>query len=219
MKFFEFIFFSMLEYLSFFYFILVLFRFEIKENVPKFVIFSIVLSLISNTFQTESLQAISPLIQAAFMIFFAIFILRVHIFNAVIMIITGYMTYSIIQWTITGIASHLAGTIEIEPYTNQAYIIQTASACLFFVFALIIYLQKGGFSFIDTSSQFKRSKFFTKENRLFIIYLFFSIVVTFTGNILFIVPEHPPYLFYSILLFIGLSGLIYISVKRDEQKG
>jgi len=75
MKFFEFIFFSMLEYLSFFYFILVLFRFNIKENVLKFVIFSVVLSLVSNTFQTESLQAISPLIQAAFMIFFVVFFL------------------------------------------------------------------------------------------------------------------------------------------------
>jgi len=218
MKFFEFIFFSMLEYLSFFYFILVIFRFGLKENMPKFFVFSLILSLISNTFQTESLQTISPIIQASLMIFFVLFFLRVHILNSILMVVTGYLTYAIIQWTIIAITLHISGEKEVVPYTNQAFIIQAASAFLFFIFAFIIYLQKGGFSFVDTSSRFKRSRFFVKENRLFILYLSIALFVTFISNILLIESNNPPYLLFSILFILFLLGLIYISVKRDEQK-
>jgi len=218
MKFFEFLFFSMLEYLSFFYFILVLFRFGLKENMAKFFVFALILSLVSNTFQTESLQTVSPIVQASLMIFFVLFFLRVHIMNAILMVVTGYLTYAIIQWTIIALTLHISGEQEIVPYTNQAFIIQAASAFLFFVFALIIYVQKGGFSFIDTSSRYKRSKFFVKENRLFILYLCVAILVTFISNILLIESSNPPYLLFSILFVVFLSGLIYISVKRDEQK-
>lgn len=218
MKFTGFLLFSTLEYIAFFYFVLVLFRFDIKENLLKFGIFSLVLSFVSNTLQIESMRAISPLIHLALMIFFITFLLRVHIFNASIMIVTSYVIYYMVQWLLSGVVIHFKMFDEILPYTYNAFIMQTASAIMIFLFALVTYFQKGGFSFVDNNSRLKRSKIFVRANRYFIIFLFLSITVVVLGNIAFIVSKTPPYLIVSIFLFISLLGLIYISVKRDEYK-
>jgi|HigsolmetaGSP12D_1036236.scaffolds.fasta_scaffold01823_4 hypothetical protein len=216
MKYFAFVFFSSLEYIAFIFFILVLFRFGIRENLVKFVVFSIVLSLVSNSLQSESLQAVSSLIQAVLMICFVAFFLRVHWLNAAIMVITGYVLNFIVQWTIIAVTLHFSGRQEIDPNTTDAYLIQTASAAVMFLFAVVTRLLKGGFSFIDQDSRFRRSKVFARENRPFAAFLLFSILATFVANLL-LGRQNPPYLAIAIVLFAAMIGLIYICVKRDEQ--
>jgi len=217
MKFAGFVFFSSLEPLAFFYFLLVLFRFNIKENLLKFTVLSIVLSLVSNSLQTESLQAISPLVQPGLCILFVVFFLRVHFMNAAIMVITGYVVNFMIQVVLLGIFNHFNVLTEITPYTMNAYIVQTISAFLMFLFGLFIYLQKGGFSFIDTGSRLKRQKLFVKENKLFVIFLLISILIIFATNLIFMATDSPPYLLISILLLLSIIVLMSLSIKRDEK--
>ncbi|TFE23524.1 hypothetical protein [Cohnella luojiensis] len=215
MKFAGFLFFSTLEYMSSVYFILILFRFKVMENLLKFVVFSIVLSFVSNSLLTESLQVVSSLIQPALMIFFVAFFLRVHVFNSMIMVITSYVTGFIIQSTIVAMALHIGAMEEVVPYTANAFIIQASSSFVMFMFALVTYLQKGGFSFIDNESRLKRTKFFSLENRSFIIFLTLSIMAVFAAGLLLNISKNPPYLLVSLILFIALMGLLYICLKRD----
>ncbi|OXS53828.1 hypothetical protein B1A99_28435 [Cohnella sp. CIP 111063] len=218
MNFASFVFFSSLEYIAFVFFILVLFRFNINEYVLKFAIFSVVLSLVSNTLQTESLRAISPLVQAGLMICFVVFFLRVHLFNATVMVTTGYLINFIVSWIIATVTIHFGSIGEIEPYTRNAFIMQSASAFMMFMFGLVIYLQKGGFSFVENNSRFKRIRFFDRDNRPFLVFISLSIVAIFIVNLMFVLFKNVPNLFVSIFLFIALLGLIYLSVKRDGRK-
>jgi hypothetical protein len=211
-----FVFFSTLEALSLFYFLLVLFRFDIRSNILKFGVISVVLSLVSNSLQTESLQAISPLVQAALCILFVAFLLRVHIFHASTMVITGYVFYAMIQTAIAGITNHF--NFAPRPYTVGAFILQAVSSILMFLFALTIYLKKGGFSFVDTNSRLKKKKLFVKQNKLFIVFLLAAIVIIFITNFLYIITPNPPYMLLTILLLVSLVGLVSLSIRKDEEQ-
>jgi hypothetical protein len=217
MRFAGFVFFSSLEYISFVYFILALFRFNTREYIIKFAVFAIVLSLVSNTLQTESLRAISPLVQTGLMICFVVFFLKVHIFNATIMVVTGYLINFIVSWIIAAASMHFGHIVEIVPYTTNAFIMQAASAFIMFMFGLVTYLQKGGFSFVDKNSRFNRIRFLDKDNRPFIIFLSLAIISIFLVNLLFVLFKNFPNLLVSIILLIALLGLLYLSVKRDER--
>jgi hypothetical protein len=215
MNFALFLFFSTLEYMASIYFILILFRFNVRENLLKFGVFSIVMSFVSNSLQTESLQAVSPLVQPALMIFFVTFFLRVHLFNATIMVITGYVVGFIVQWIIIAMTLHFGAVIEVVPFTANAFMIQAATSFVMFMFAWVTYIQKGGFSFIDYDSRLKRTSLFVRKNRLYFIFLTLSFIVVFIAGLLFAGSDNPPYLLVSIFLIIALLSLLYISVKRD----
>lgn len=217
MNFAEFIFFSTLEYVGLFYLILVLFRFNIKENMPKMAIFALVLSFVSNTLQTESLRTLSPLIHITLYILFAISVLRVNLFHAAVMMITGQVIYMMTQWIIIVWVLESGLLPAIEPYTSNAYLIQAATALIMLLIALITFVQKGGFSFIDHNSRIKRSKIFVAENRLFIFFLLFSVAVTFVANLLFVIDTNPPLLLISVFMAIALIGIVYTCMKRDDQ--
>lgn len=216
MNFIGFITFSTLEYIALFFMSLILFRFDIKDNIIKFLYFSIVLCFVSNTLQTESLRTVSPLIHIALYIPFAMYFLRINFFNSAVMMITGQVIYMMTQWII--IVSILESGIltSIEPYTRNAYIIQSATAFILFLIGLITYIQKGGFSFIDHNSRIKRTKNIVFERRLFIFFLIFSVVITSASNIYFVVSNNPPLLMITILMIIALVGLLYTCMKRDD---
>ncbi|WP_164472775.1 hypothetical protein [Cohnella candidum] len=217
MSYLGFVFFSTLENLSFVIFVLSLFRFSLQENLLKFGVFSVVLSLVSNSLQTESLQAVSALIQAVILVCFVAFLLRIHIFNSMIMVITGYVINYIVQWvTIIGVI-HFTGHTEIEPYTTESFVIQSISSLMMLLISLFIHWQKGGFSFIDHQSRSKRSKIFVKENRPLFLLITFSVILTFAANFLLYRSSKPPYLMISILLFVALIGLMFLCLQRDAK--
>lgn len=216
MNFIGFITFSSLEYITLFFMSLVLFRFDIKDNIVKFLIFSVVLSFVSNTLQTESLRTVSPLIHIALYIPFVMYFLRINLFNSAVMMITGQVIYMMTQWVI--IVSILESGIltSIEPYTKNAFIIQSATAFIMFMIGIITYLQKGGFSFIDHNTRIKRSKLIVAERRSFAFFLVFSVVITTVSNIYFVISDNPPLLTITILMVIALVGLVYTCMKRDD---
>jgi hypothetical protein len=170
---------------------------------------------VSNSLQIESLQAVSALIQAIMVIFFVAIFLRVHFLNAAIVVVTGYIINFIVQWLVLIVTIHFSGSEVIVPGSSKGFIVQLASSCVMLLITLIIYLQRGGFGFIDHESRAKRSKVFTKQNRPLIIFISLSIVLTFLTNLLYNFYR-PPYLIIAIVLFIVLIGLLYICMKKDE---
>lgn len=217
MNFLAFLFFSTLEYLGFIFFILALFRFSIREHAPKFILFSVLLSFVSNSLQGESFQAFSSLIQALIMVSFVAFFLRVHIFNSVIMVITGYVINFVVQWILYALVMHFTGSIELTPGTPKAYITQAASAFTMFAFGVAILIFKSGFSFIDYETRSTRSKIFTKENRPLLFLIVFSLVLTFLANFFLNQMKNTPYLLVALILLVAFLGLLYFCVKKDEK--
>lgn len=218
MKFVGFIFFSSLEYIAFIYLILVLFRFNVRENIYKFVLYAIVLSFASNSLQAESLQVYSPLVHVVIHIAFITIFLGLHVFNSAVMVITGYVVNSIVQWMIVGIISHVNGAqLKIESYTFEAFAIQAATAAIMALCGMATKLQNGGFSFIGEASRFSRSRIFVRKNVPFLIFLLLSIILVVAANMLYIAASNPPYLLISILFFLALIALIVISVKKDRE--
>lgn len=215
MDFAGFLFFSSLEYFSMFYLMLVMFRFELKGNLVRFGVYSLVLPLVSNTLMMESLQTVSPLIHIALYLFFFTFFLRIHLLNAAIMAVTGHVITFIVQTILIVMVMQLGLLEHIAPYTRNAFIIQSATAFSMFMIGLVTYLQKGGFSFIDNGSKFKRTRIFIKGNRLFIVFFTLSVIVTVWANLLFIISNNPPFLLIAGLLFVVFVGLLYTSMKRD----
>jgi len=209
--------FSSLEYIGYFCLLLVLFRFNVKENVVKLLVFSVVLSFVSNTLFTESLRSISPLLHIALFIFIVMFTLRVHFFSATLMVIPSYVIYFTVQWVLIALSLHFNLFDSIVPYTKNAFILQTATATTLLLFAWVTYMLKGGFSFIDHRSKWKRDKIFTKSNLSFIIFMSISIITIFLVNFLFVVSNDPPYFSGSIILIIALLCLIYLAVRKDEK--
>ncbi len=218
MQFAGFVFFSSIEYVVTFAFILVLFRFSIKENISKFGVFAIVLSLVSQSLQTEFLQATSSLIQTIVIILFFYFFLKVTLFNATLMVITGYLLNFIVQWTLAGAFLHFAIVTDILPYTRDGYLLQFSSAFVMVVLTLLIAFLKGGFSFVENYNRVNKSKFFSKENRWFLLFVVVSLITIFVGNLLRILSEDPPYLIISIFLLVSMLVLILLTIRKDERR-
>lgn len=218
MNFAAFVLFSTIECVAYVYFTLKLFRFSVREYIWKFVLFAIVLSFVSNTLQVESLSALSPIITAALLISFFSFLLKIHIFNAAIMVVTGYVINFIVTFMIISGTAHFSGISEVIPYTTTAYIIQGASSFVMAMLGMVTSLQNGGFSFIHNRSRVQKTKIFSKENKSFIIFLAISIIMIFLANLWYTLSSEVPYLFIAIMLLISLIGLLYLSIKREGQQ-
>jgi hypothetical protein len=214
--FFLFILFSTLEYLSSLTLLLVLFRFDVKEHFLKFLVSSVLLSLISNTLIQQKLDSISPIIQLLVFVFLVYIILHVSMFNSIIMAFTIYFIFGLVQTTLIMLYTHFGVVDKIEIYKFSAFITQLSSSFYMFLFALIVYLRHGGFSFIDHKSSKRKVLLFNKSNRVFFIALVVALILFVFVNVLYYNSSHPPYLLISIIFLLTLLTLLYLSLKRDD---
>lgn len=215
MNLFKFIFFSSLEYFSTFVFILVQFRFSLRENVTKIFLISLLLSFVSYSLIDADLSSISPLIQIVIFLIYIQMVMKVSIINSVIMFFTGYIVFGLVQTCIIAVLSHI-GVIEgeLKAGTNIAYHLQVYSCVLMLVLSYVTYYLKGGFSFIEARSRFSK-KTFTGKNRGFVIFILLAFIITILSNII-ILQSNPPYLLIALVLMIALVILFYLSLRRDE---
>jgi hypothetical protein len=216
MTFLLFILFSTLEYLSSLTLLLVLFRFNVKENVVKFLVSSILLSLISNTLIQQNLEPISPLVQLLVFVFLVYVILRVSIFNSIIMVFTIYFIFGLVQITLIMILTHFGVIEKVEVYKFSAFITQATSSFYIFLFALIVYFKHGGFSFVDHNSSRRKAVLLNKSNRTFFIALVIAFIIFILINLLYNNSTHPPYLIIAVIALVTLASLLYLAIKRDD---
>ncbi|MFC5469810.1 hypothetical protein ACFPPD_13835 [Cohnella suwonensis] len=212
----KFVFFSSLEYFSSFVFILVQFRFPLKENIVKIVLISLLLSFVSYSFINADLSTISPVIQIIILLIYIQVVLKVNIINSIIMVFTSYIVYGLVQTCLIAAFTHvglIAGELKAE--TNTAFILQVSSCLLVLLICSLNYYFKGGFSFIEARSRFSKNSF-TGKNKGFIGYIFLALVITVFSNIVILESPNPPYLPIAAILLITLFVLFYLSLKRDE---
>lgn len=207
---------SSFEYLSFFVFIIVQFRFSLKENISQLALISLLLSFVSYTFNDAGLNGYFPLIQFIIVLLYIQFVMKVSILNALIMFFTGYIVYGLAQTCILAAAMHLEivdGMIVAG--TQDAYFVQVVSILLMSVFSFLIVYLKGGLSFIEARSRFSR-KSFTGNNRIFIIFTVIAFMITIITNINFLESDNPPLLAIALIFLIFIFVLFYLSIRRDN---
>lgn len=207
---------STFEYLSLFVFILVQFRFSIKENISPIALISILLSFVSYTFTNSGFGGLFPIVQFLIVLLYFQLVMKVNIFNAMIMYFTGYIVIGLVQTCILTAAMHLEFvTGNAKAGTNTAYAFQLITIVIMLIFSLLIVYFKGGFSFIEARSRFT-SRSFTGKNRIFIGFISIAFIVTAVGNIMLVEYENPPLLFLASTFLVVLLLLFYLSIKKDE---
>jgi hypothetical protein len=210
---------SMLEYISFFIFVLVLFRFSIKEYILKFMLGSLILAFVSNTVQTESLQDISPLINVFILFFLITIILRTKLFHSFIMVTIGYVAQALVQWLLVTFFIHFGVFDEITPYTGNAYRIQVMTFIVMCLISYCIHITKGGFSYIQSSSRFYKDSF--RGNKMFAIFMILGLVILFAGNIFYMTSYDrlsDSLATICIVVVVLLIVMIYFSIRKDESE-
>jgi hypothetical protein len=212
----KFLFFSFMEYCSTFIFILIQFRFNYKENIAKITLISILLSFVSYSLINANLEGISPLVQIVIFFVYVQMVLKISIINSIIMVLTGYIVFGLVQTCILALVLHSGMDIgEMKRGTSISYQIQVYSSLAMLLFAALTTIFKGGFSFIESHGRFSR-KLFTGKNRWFIVYIIISLVITMYVNILLLLDTDPPFLLIALILMVMLLFQIYLTLRRDE---
>lgn len=212
----KFIFFSALEYFSTFVFILVQFRFSIRENLTKILLISTLLSFVSYSFINADISGVFPIVQILIALIYIQMVLKVSVINSLIMFFTGYIVVGLVQTCVIAVLWHV-GIIEgeLKAGTTIAYQLQIYSSVLMLALSCLTYFMKGGFSFIETRGRFSK-KSFTGKKRLFVIFIFFAFIITILSNVVILESKNPPYLLIATVLMFVLISLSYMSLKRDE---
>ncbi|MBB6633764.1 hypothetical protein [Cohnella thailandensis] len=207
---------SMLEYISFFIFVMVLFRFSVKENILRFILGALILAFVSNTLQTESLQDISPIVNVFILFFLTTIILRVRLFHAFIMVVMGYVTQALVQWLLYMILINSNAVDEFVPYTASGYALQLLTFFFVCLISGFIYLSKGGFGYIQSSSRFYKDSI--KGNKLFLIFLVLGLIILFAVNVLYMTNSRmiDSISVVAISLIAILLVLIYFSIRKER---
>jgi len=212
----KFVFFSFLEYFSSFVFILVQFRFSVRENSGKVALISVLLSFVSYSFINADLRDVSPLVQNAIFLIYIWMVLKVNLLNSLIMLFTGYTVFGLIQTCIVAVLSHLGYiTGELEIGAHITNMVAVYSSIAMFAVSTSTYLLKGGFSFVGTRGRINKKRF-TRQYIGFVVYIVLAFVVTFLTNIYLLSMKHPSYLASAFVLLAVLILLFYISFKKDE---
>lgn len=212
----KFVVFSSLEYFSSFIFILVQFRFSLRENLSKILLISILLSFVSYSFIQADLRDISPLVQNAIFLIYIWMVLKVSLPNSIIMLLTGYTVFGLVQTCIIAIFSHiglLSGELKIG--ATITYQVQVYSTILMLILSVSTYYLKGGFSFIGIRGRATKNR--NKRKYIFFTtYIVISFIITIVINIYLLNYKHPSYIGAVSILLIVLLFLLYLSFKRDE---
>lgn len=216
MSLFKYIVIQSFEYLSLFIFILVQFRFSLKENITQIGLISLLLSFVSHSFIDSGMNGIFPLIQLIFVMLYIQLVMKVSIINALIMFFTGYIVFGVAQVCILAAAMHL-GIVQgnVDAGTNDAYLIQVITILLMSLLSFVIFFYKGGFSFIEARSRFSKVSF-TGKNRTFALFIGFAFIVSIIANIFIVEGDNPPLLGIAFINLILLLILFYLSIRRDE---
>jgi hypothetical protein len=219
MNFLGFMVFSPFEYIAIFILMLSLFRFNFDSFYTKRIIFaSILLSCLSFTMRAESLTNLNTPVIGVLLFIFVWLMFEVRIFHALIMSVSVFIAYGLIQAIFITIVQYLNifDLKEIEStdkgYTFPGFIIALISIIFFVLIAWIIKRRNSGFDFVshDTS----KTNEYNGINILLSIGILFTIAITGITYYLILDFEKGFYLM-TIVLLITLVLILYLSNKKD----
>lgn len=208
-----FLFFSAIEWLALIILTFAIFKFQLPGYWGRLLLSSFFLSLLSYMIFFElDLSLYGPLVQMpiVFLYFWQNF--RIPIFYAALMVVNGYVLYTLIQAVILNLL-HLFG-IVVTPGESVVYVIQAVTSCIVFALAWLLIRTNWGFTFVPDTDRAK-----IKWNKLNVRLLVMSVigyVANSAYNFLYYVGFTP--LIILILGTVIFGFLQYLVFKREYQE-
>jgi|GEM_PF-3631995 len=212
----KYIFFCSLEYLSALIFILTQFRFSVKENIGKILLLSVFLSFVSFSLINADMRDIGPIVQNLIFLIYIWVVLKVSFLNAVIMLLTGYTVFGLVQTCILALhaeAGLVSGVVVLGD--NITYQIQALSSIVMLLLSLLTLILNGGFSFVGIRGRIQKRRI-NRKVIFYFIYIVLVFILTMLVNLYLLTSDHPSYIMSVLVLLVALSILFYLSFKRDE---
>jgi hypothetical protein len=212
----KFVFFSSMEYLSVLIFILTQFRFTIRENIAKITLISILLSFVSFSLIGADLRGISPLVQNAIFFIYIWIVLKVSLLNSIVMVLTGYTVYGLVQTCVVAIHAQLGMTSGVFLIGDEiGHQVQVISSSIMLLLSICTSYLNGGFSFVENRGKMNQKKL-SRRYIFYIIYILFAFIVTIFTNLYLLTSDNPSYILGASTLIVILIVLFYMSFRRDE---
>ncbi|CAM3511219.1 hypothetical protein [Marinicrinis lubricantis] len=215
MEFIAFNFFSILESIAFFMFVLVLFRFQLKYYIIQIISSAVILSQTSYylraQFDMDQVSYVSILLM--FLLFWLLF--KVQLFYSVLMAVTGFLYTAVLQSTqmLAFVSLGLMEYDQIQPFSSEAYLHQ----CLFFILTLaicaLLSYKRIGFTFIPYNDHVP-----VKLKGLNLIIAGLLVITIIAVNMYTNFYSHGNEHLYNISFFILiliLAGLLLLIVRRE----
>ncbi|QGQ94969.1 hypothetical protein EHS13_08780 [Paenibacillus psychroresistens] len=219
MNFLGFMIFSPFEYIAIFILMFSLFRFNFDRFYTKRIIFaSILLSCLSFTMRAESLTNFNTPVIGVLLFIFVWLMFEVRIFHALIMSISVFIAYGLIQATLITLFQYMNifDLKEIEStatgYTFPGFVIAIISILIFMIVAWIIKKRNSGFDFVSHDTSKKNE--YNGINILLSIGILITATITAVTYYLILDYEQGFYLMALVLLFT-LIIILYLSNRKD----
>ncbi|OUM93856.1 MAG: hypothetical protein A9Z00_02770 [Thermobacillus sp. ZCTH02-B1] len=189
-----FLFFSALEWLALIVFTFAIFKFQLPGYWGRLLLASFMLSLVSYMiFMELELVMYGPLIQIPIVILYFWQNFRIPVFYAGLMVVNGYVFYTLTQAAILIVFQALG--ITIIPNEAEAFGAQTLTAGIAFLIAWLLIRSNWGFTFVPDAERVK-----VPWNRLN-VRLLVMIILGYIVNSL-----------YNFLYFMGFRPFVVLSL-------
>jgi len=199
--------FSMIEGLAVYALTLSIFRFPFMKFIWPIVLMITVTNLQSFFIRDElQLTAISPIINVIITILFLAIFMRIPIVWSMVMTVTGYISFALIQTLIVLLSDGYLSLSQIQDYSWKGYQLQLITGVVGMAIGWLLY--KFGFGF---SYEFEKLRF-KWERVLIIVFLIgflIGLVIVMYFKVIF-----TNFLIFAIALFIFLS----YSLRKDQSE-
>lgn len=207
---FLFLFFSALEWLALIVLTFAIFKFQLPGYWGRLLLSAFMLSLVSYMIIVElELVLYGPLLQMpiVFLYFWQNF--RIPIFYAGLMVVNGYIFYTLTQATILVLFQGFG--ITAMPNETTAYIVQSVTVCVAIFIAWLLIRTNWGFTFVPDTDRVKVP--WTKLNIRLLIMSILGYIINSLYNVLYFI-EFTPLIVLS-LGAVALGFLQYLVFKRE----
>ncbi|MBW7477660.1 hypothetical protein K0T92_23340 [Paenibacillus oenotherae] len=199
--------FALIENLGYFSLIFALYRLDLEKYWLPALVISIIMHLVNFYIRNEFLTVYTPAIVLAFIILLLIAVVRIPIFWAIIVAVTGYLAFVLLQafFLILSIQLQFLPPDQVEFSGWKTNVIQVITGLVSFVIGRYLYRRGIGYAF-----QFQRLQF-----RLGTIghVIMLTLIAIVSGTFLYI---NNLFVVMGILM-VGFAFLIYFAHRKEKQ--
>lgn len=199
--------FALFESLGFFALTFALYRLKLEEYWLPILVISIVMQLVNFYMRVEAnLAFLGPIVLLLFIIMFMISVVKIPIFWAIVVSVTGILAFTVLQglFALLAVGINFLSSDKILYSGWQANILQVLTGLLAYVIGRYLYRRGLGFAFM-----FDKFQFHLKTIGIVIMLLSMTTVL---GAIFYINN------LYTVLaaLLVGLSFFLYYAQRKEK---
>jgi hypothetical protein len=197
--------FSIFESFAFFSLMFALYRIKINQYYWPILFISIISNVLSFVMRKEAnLTDFVPLALLALLIMFMIVVVRIPIFWAFVVTLTGYFSLFILQTILMLLSFGYLSPQQLQLYAWKGYLLQLITSGIGYTLGKYLYSRGLGFAFMFERLQLRLGT-------LGLVIMIVLITAAF-GTILFINNLYVA----VIILFFGLAFLLYYALRKER---